>query len=316
LRKIGVKRDNFGTTSGQDEDGNWGLYAKRFDEIVSGAGGRIDRREVSETIGLKASSDTFRKLLSRRKAEGKVRAYRGSPYLIEWIRRDYQLTNLAKAQSTPLLDMRIALDVQGFASIPQGSIMVVAGMTSSGKTSFLLETAELNVFTQPMPVYYWYNEMSEGKLILRCEDFPLLREGQAEGRFFPVRQGDFEFSDVMMPDALNFVDYVDRDDAVYLIGEDIRKLYQALNTGFVCLAIQKKAGVDLGYGGGMSIKLANSYITLDLIRQEGKTMRGKATIKKAKDWAGDTNPSGLYCSYHTGGRHGRLFLDGEWERKQ
>jgi len=217
---------------------------------------------------------------------------------------------------TPLLDVRVALDVHRFASIPEGSIMVVAGMTSSGKTSFLLETAELNVFAQSRPVYYWYNEMSEGKMMLLCEDFPLLQKAQSEGKFFPVRQGDFEFPDVLIPNAVNLIDYVDRNDALYFIGDDLRKLHQVLTTGWVCVAIQKKANVDLGYGGGMSIKLANNYVTLDIVKQTDRALRGKATIKKAKDWASNTNPNKLCCIYQTGGKHGKLFIDSEWGRHQ
>ena len=312
--KSASDRNKLGTTSEQDGGKKWGDSAGLFDEIVRGAGGPIDKREVAGTMGVQVTDRAFRQLLTRRMREGKVRAHRGSPYLIEWIRRDYKVTDLANPSITPLLDVRVALDVQRLASIPQGSIMVVAGVSSAGKTSFLLETAELNALAQAKPVYYWYNEMSEGKMMLRSEDFPLLRQAQAEKRFFPVRQGDFEFADVLLPDALNLIDYVDRDDAMYLIGDDLRKLYQVLNTGWVCVAIQKKADVPLGYGGAMSIKLANNYITLDVTRQSDRALRGRATIKKAKDWAGDLNPNGLSCIYETGGKHGKLYLKEGWAR--
>ena len=308
---LASKRDNFRTTSGQD----WGIYAKQFDELLSRAGGRMDKREIAETIGLKATSDTFRKLLARRKDEGRVRAYRGSHYLIEWVNKDYTVTRLDKMKAHPMLDICFPLKIHEYASIPPGSVIGIAGMTSSGKTSFLLETAELNILGQQLPVYYWYNEMSEAKMIYRCEDFPLLIQAQQDDKFFPVRQGNFEFPDVLQPDAINLIDYIDRDEELYLIGADIKKLYSSLNKGVVIFALQKKAHLDLGYGGNMSIKLSNLYITLDTKHQSGKSMHGIAKIIKCKDWKSiEVNPSGLYCEYHTGGKHGKLFLDGEWKQ--
>ena len=310
-QNLASKRDNIGITSGKD----WGVYAKKFDEVMRNSEGRQDKREVAETIELRATSDTFRKLLQRRKDEGKVRAYRGSHYLIEWINRDYAVTQLDKAETSSMLDLKFALKIHEYANVPPGSVIGFAGMVSGGKTSALLETAELNVFTQPKPVYYWYNEMSEGKLIYRCEDFPHLSQAQKEGKFFPVKQGNFEFADVLQPDAINLIDYIDRDDDVFLIGRDIKELYQQLNTGVIIFALQKKPHLDFGYGGYMSVKLSNLYITLEKRYESGKSMHGVAKIVKCKDWANnEVNPCNLQCEYHSGGLHGKLFVDGEWKR--
>jgi hypothetical protein len=78
-QELGTKRANGGLTSRQ----KWGFYAEKFDEVMCENSSRQDKRVVAETIGLKATSDTFRKLLARRIEERKVRPYRGSHYLIE-----------------------------------------------------------------------------------------------------------------------------------------------------------------------------------------------------------------------------------------
>lgn len=317
LRNLASKRDKNGTTSGQLQGKDWGFYAKRFDEVVSEAGGRWDKREVAETIGLQVTSDTFRKLLSRRKAEGKIRAYRGSHYLFEWINRDYTVTQLDKVKAEPMLDITLPLRIHEYASLPPRSVVGVAGETSSGKTGLLLEMAELNVFTQPLPVYYLYNEMSEAKMIYRCEDFPLLIKAWKDGKFFPVMQTNFEFADVLQPDAINLIDYIDRDEDIFMIGQDIKNLYTPLNSGIVAFALQKPHGRDLGYGGIMSVKLSNLYIALDKKYESDESMHGRAKIVKCKDWKKDgVNPTGRQCEYHSGGRHGKLFLDGEWKQSK
>lgn len=310
-QKLGSKRDNFGTTSGQE----WGFYSEQFDEVMRESPVPQDKRVIAETIGLKVTSDTFRKLLARRTKEGKVRYYRGSPNLIEWVNRDYKVTQLSSTEKQAFLDIKLPLSLNELVAIPPGSVVGVAGFVSSGKTSLLLETAELNALSQLMPVYYWYNEMSEAKLIIRCEDFPLLIDAQNQGRFFPVKQVDFEIADVIEPDGINIIDYLDRDDELYLIGRDIKQLQARLNNGIVVFALQKQHGNKFGYGGLPSAKLSNLYIALDKVEEQRTSLRGKAEIIKCKDWE-EVNPVGMFCEYRTGGKHGKLFMDGEWKRKK
>lgn len=303
----GQLRDNFGAT--------WGEYSNKFDEIMREAGTRQDKRLVAEAIGLKPSDDAFRKILLRRKDEGKIRPYRGSHYLIEWVNREYEVTKLGKVERQTMLDIKLPFGMHDIVCLPPRSVVGVAGVTSSGKTSYFLEVAELNVFTQPMPVYYWYMEMSEEKMQYRCEDFPLLIEAQAEGKFFPVKQNNFEFADVLEPNAINLTDYLDRNEEFYLIGDDIMQLYNRLHKGVVFFGLQKSPDSSSGYGGRQSVKLSNLYVTLDISLQDDKAVNGIATILKAKDWRDDDrNPVGLKCRYKTGGKHGKLFIDGEWKR--
>jgi hypothetical protein len=306
----GQLRDNIGTSS----PSNWGEYARKFDEVMRGAGSRLDKRDVAETIGLRATDNTFRKLLQRRKEEGKVRAYRGSPFQIEWINREYNVTQLDGNEEQTFLDIKFPLKIHELAHIPPGSVIGVAGFTSAGKSAFLLEIAELNALSQSMPVFYWYNEMSEARLKNRCIDFPLLYEAQKQGKFIPVKQGGFEFPDVIDPDAINLIDYLDRDDEIWLIGQDIKQLQARLNTGIVIYALQKQAGKSFGYGGLPSAKLSNLYITLDKKEENETYMVGEAEIIKCKDWR-TVNPVHMHCTYHTGGKHGRLYIDGEWRRR-
>lgn len=303
--ETGQERDKNGTTSA-----NWGDYSKKFDEVVKEAG-KIAKRDVAEAIGLRATSDTFRKLVSRRIDEGKIRPHKGSPNVIEWINRNYQITSLMGGQAEIFLPVTLPLGLSSRVKIPPGSVIGLAGYTSAGKTSFLLELAELNCLSQPMPVYYWYNEMSEARLRIRCEDFPKLLQAADKEKFIPVKQSDFEIADVLQPDCINLYDYLDRDDELYLIGQDIKQLQSRLNTGIVVFGVQKPKGRDLGYGGIPSAKLSNLYFALDVEKQKIEGLYGRCKVVKAKDWTRN-NPVEMYCFYHTGGEHGKLFLDGGW----
>ncbi len=315
-QELGSKQDNFGTTSGQDEGKEWGFYTQKFDEFMQEVDGRVDKREVAEAIGLKVTSDTFRRILSRRKGGDKpqVRAYRGSHNLIEWINRDYRITP-EDIGTQAMLEIRLPLNIPEYVKIPSRSVAGIAGYKSTGKTAFLLETAELNVYSQELPVYYWYNEMGELLLNTRLEDYPLLPKARRENRFRPVMQTTFEFTDVIDPDAINLIDYIDRDDDIWLIGEDIRKIFTPLNKGCSIFALQKKRDSNLGYGGTPTLKLPTLYITLDEKYHSEKGTHGIAEIIVCKNWEG-ANPVGLSCEYHTGGKHGKLFADVEWKQSK
>ena len=303
-------REQHGTTS----PAKWGEFAKKFDEIMREGGSEWqDKRDIAEQIGTSHKDRAYRLLLQRRREDEKIRVHGRNPYLIQWINRDYKMTQLSSAEKQTFLDIKLPLNLHKIAQIPPGSVIGVAGYISSGKTSFLLETAELNALSQPVPVYYWFHEMSEARMVIRCEDFPLLIEAQKQDKFFPVKQGDFEFADVLEPNAINLIDYIDRNDDLFLIGGDIKQLQAKLIRGIVVFALQKKRGSAFGYGGLPSAKLSNLYITLDTKYQSAKAMHGEAKIVKCKDWV-DNNPVGLHCEYYTGGKHGKLFLDGEWKR--
>ncbi len=289
--------------------------AKQFDTVMRDAGGKIDKREVAECLGVRVASDAFRTILSRRKVENKVRAYRGSPTLIEWIKREWTMTK-ADSKEQAMVDLRLPLDAHEYVTIPTGSISGVAGITSACKTGFMLETAELNVYTQPLPIYYWYMEMSEAKLNSRLEDFPILVKAREEGKFIPVKQKEFEFPDVIVPTAINLTDYLDRDDAFYLIAEDIRALHAPLTTGIAIFAQQKSVNSSgWGQGGIMTGKLSGLYIALDVIGEGAGHTIGNATFVKCNSWVDpDVNPKKMHCQYITGGLHGKIIKQGEWRR--
>lgn len=316
--ETGQKRDKSGTVSGQtlDNEGHQKL-ASSFDNILKEAG-RMTKRDIAGTLSVQVTNDSFRRLVNRRLKDGQVRWYRGSSETLEWVNRDYKILTLADYQKQANLSITLPLGLNKYVNVPPGSVIGVAGCISAGKTAVLFEICELNVGTQDMPVYYWFNEMSEDRMLLRLEDYPSLLN-ELGSRFKAVKQTDFQFYDVIEPDAINVIDYLDLDggegdNQVFMIGALIKKLQQKLGKGIVIFALQKKEKSDMGYGGVYSAKLSNLYLSLDTVSQGDTKMMGKCKIVKAKDW-GEVNPVGLYCNYYTGGRHGKIMSDNLWRRE-
>jgi hypothetical protein len=308
------KRANSFTQNGGEKKQN---YSARFDEVLKEAG-KMSRRDISVTISLQHTSDTFRQIVSRRLRDGVIRPYRGSADVLEWVNKDYQFLTMADYRAQANLKITLPLDLNKHVNVPAGSVIGVAGYTSAGKTAFLLEIAELNVISQDLPVYHWFNEMSSDRMLLRLEDYPLLVT-ELGRKFKAVKQTNFEFYDVIEPDAINIIDYLDLDggegenNQVFMIGAVIKKLQRRLGKGIVIFALQKKEASDMGYGGVYSAKLSNLYLSLDTIKQEDTRMMGRCKIVKSKDW-GEMNPVGLCCNYYTGGKHGKIMSDNVWRR--
>jgi hypothetical protein len=308
--------DKTGTNSGQKSDTeNHQKLAASFDEVLREAG-RMSKRDIAGTIGVQITNDSFRKLVQRRVKDGQARYYRGSSEILEWVNRDYKILTLADYRKQTNLNITLPLGLNDLVKVPPGSVIGAAGFTSAGKSALLLDICNLNVGTQNLPVYYWFNEMSTERMLLRLEDYPKLA-AELGKQFKAVKQADFEFYDVLEPDAINLIDYLDLDgdgdQAVFMIGAVIKKLQRALGKGVVIYALQKKDKADFGYGGTFSAKLSNLYLSMDTVSQGEKSMIGRCKIIKAKDWE-DINPVGFYCSYYTGGKHGKLLSDNLWRR--
>jgi hypothetical protein len=241
MRAPSLREANLGQDVGQDGTSlykEWGNLSRAFDVLMSAdIGCWQDKRDIAGQLGTSSHDESFRKLIQRRKTEGKVRQNKRNPYLIQWINREYKIIDLSDNSQEVYLPVKLPLDIHELAKVPQGSVNMVAGFTSAGKTAYQLEIADLNVFAQDKPIYYWFNEMSIAKLKARLEDFPNLYKAWEQGKFKPVRQEDFEFADTVEPDAFNIYDYIDRDEDMWLIGQDIKHIQVRLNTGIAFIAI-------------------------------------------------------------------------------
>jgi len=65
----------------------------------------------------------------------------------------------------------------------------------------------------------------------------------------------------------------------------------------------------------MSAKRSDLYVSLDRRYEGPNALFGIATIVKAKEWADSRNPVNEICHYHTGGKHGKLYTEGDWHKK-
>jgi hypothetical protein len=188
--------------------------------------------------------------------------------------------------------------IEGYVLTLPKNVIVIAGAPNAGKTAFLLNTVELNMKTQK--VYYFTSEMGEIELKKRLSKFDLPLKQWS----FVAKERTSNFSDVIRPDDINMIDFLEVYDEFYKIGLYIKEIYDKLQKGIAIIAIQKNLNTDYGLGGMRGLEKARLYLAMEA---------GKIKIVKAKNWATERNPNGMQLEFKL--RDGCKFIKtADWQK--
>jgi len=193
-----------------------------------------------------------------------------------------------KVMSANHFDIELPFDIHKYVVIPKRSIIVIGGVSNSGKSAFVHNIFNLN--WRKYPVWLWDSEHSKEELRDRLRVFPDYDKWPQE----QFRERTKNFADVIAhynPDGLNLIDYLDVTflDNYSYIGRIIREIHDALGQGVVAINIQMAKGADLPIGQQFTIHLARLLLTID---------PGILTIKKAKQpRQRNINPTNMKWSF-------------------
>jgi hypothetical protein len=200
------------------------------------------------------------------------------------------------ADETPF-DWRCPLNTHELVNVFPKSIVIIAGESNSGKTAYLLNVARK--YMKERPVYYYSSEMEDVELKVRLKNFNKPLIDWANVRFI---ERSSNFHEVMQPDGINIIDYLEVHKDFYEVSGLIRQIRDKLNKGIAIIAIQKPKGRDEAVGGQGTKNLARLYISLS---------PGRAKIVKGKMWKTFMNPDNLCINFSLGG--GANFkIDNTW----
>ena len=202
---------------------------------------------------------------------------------------------------TEVVDIRYPLGIDQQVKTMPKNIIVVAGEPNSGKTAFCLATAKMNM--NRFPVHYFSSEMGPLELKSRLEKDDLQLE-HWKVRFWERASN---FADVIRPDAINIIDFLEMHDDFYRIGGLIKEIFDKLNKGIAIIALQKNPGTNYGLGGQRSLEKARLYLAME---------PNKIKIVKCKNWQrADFNPNGQEIDFKL--VNGCRFLnDGLWHKTE
>ena len=134
-------------------------------------------------------------------------------------------------------------------------------------------------------IHYFSSEMADSELRTRLDLFPNTK--LQDWKFTPWERSD-NFADIIKPDAINIIDYLEMSDTFYQIGGHLKDIHDKLQNGIAIIALQKTPGKDIGRGGSFSVEKPRLYVSISN-DYPGHT----AKIVKCKNWRTSENPNGL-----------------------
>jgi hypothetical protein len=234
-------------------------------------------------IGTKRDKENRKKTLQRLLAKGILERVGGKNNLYRKIEHECDEIDFLTAP-TDEINLTLPLGLSDHFKIYPKNIIVFAGEPDAGKTALMLNIIKDNMHQHE--IHYFSSEMGNSELRTRLELFshPPLQDWN-----FTPYERSANFSDVIRPDAINIIDYLEISDTFYQIGGMIGDIHHKLNNGIAICALQKSPDKDFGRGGTFSLEKPRLYISISN-DYPGHT----AKITKCKNWRNPLkNPIGL-----------------------
>ena len=277
----------------------------RVRQWIESSGSRwFETPELDRDLGIASVTDknNRREIMLRLLDKESIERHAKEQKRWRFVNKQLVALDFKNATNAGALPIKWPLKIHEYVNLFPGNLVVVAGATNAGKTALLLNVVYLNQFSLKLPIYYFCSEMGEVELRERLEQF----DGLAiqEWNFKPFDRST-DFADVIAPDCLNMVDYLEMTDDLFAINSHLTAITRKLGNGLAIVAIQKKVNAKFGRGQEFSAEKSKLYLSMD---------ETKITIVKGKSWVNKkVNPNGLSARFNL--LHGSEFeMTQEWER--
>lgn len=255
-------------------------------DFVMGSSGMFALSEVYSGLQLstRTSKKTATKVLSRLVDSGVVERMGSRNGQFRLVERESPVLDWQNADISNIVPVLWPFDLHEYVTMYPKNIAVVAGTFNAGKTAFLMNFIKLNMYD--FPIHYWNSEMGPEEMKKRLTRFKDV--GVNDWRF-DARERSTKFADVIFPDDINVIDYLEVSTDFFLVGAEIKAIHDRLRKGLAVIALQKKGGSALGRGAELSAEKARLYVSID---------PGVLTIRKGKNWAQEgVNPDGIQYTF-------------------
>lgn len=174
---------------------------------------------------------------------------------------DTEEMDYLNADPEDYLSLRWPLGIERKTRIFPKSIIVIAGVTGTGKTSYILDFIRENQDSHEIRLFN--SEMSPQAMKYKLQQYNVPEESW---KFKMFKWNDN--TDVIAPDGINIVDYLEAGPNAYEIKQPIGRILKRLNKGIAIVSVQKKQGAKFGTGGIYSAMDASINISLEFSKLE------------------------------------------------
>lgn len=260
--------------------------AERIEAWVSETSGWFSYEECDKELQIRDTKDkdNRRQIVKRLKDAGIIEAHPRDNRMLRYIKAATRLIDFKTAGNRMPLAIKYPFGIERYFNTYPGNIIALAGAADAGKTAFLMNLIKLNM--ADFSIFYQTSEMGAAELASRLGKF----EGVTlEDWNFVAEERSRDFHDVIRPDCLNIVDYLELAGDFYMVADYLAQIHSKLASGIAVIALQKKRNAELGRGGDFGLEKPRLYLTMDA---------GKLSIQKAKNWADPSaNPNGLSLNF-------------------
>ena len=237
--------------------------------------------EVYEALLAKTPDEkqNVRRALTRERQAGTIERL-AAPGMWRKVDKSISWLDLSKPYTPPAeFQVKLPLQLESMVKVYQGDLILIAGRTNCGKSSFALELAMKNPQLNP---YYLSSELTPEQIQSRARlaGLPLT---MLNGIKFAMRYEAYQ--DIITPGGTFIIDFLSgaggtsEDPRYFAVPHMITKIHEKMQgQGLTLVILQKDPGAKSGEGGFKTMHRANLYLTLD------KDERGRywANIQKCK----------------------------------
>jgi hypothetical protein len=254
----------------------WGEFSSTFVNEVQHVQHVKDRRKVSTILGRLCN-------------EGLIEKH---PSKYGWYRRidsEAQVIDFKSAQAETF-PIKWPFQIEEMVKVHPKNVCAIAGEANSGKTALMLNIIKLNQ-NRGKDIYYFSSEMSAGELRDRLNNF---EDMHIRDWNFQALERVSNFSDIIRPDAINLIDYLELSDNFYTVGGQLTAIFNKLQKGLAVVCLQKAPGANMGRGGAFGLEKPRLYMTVSSSPPDGAVLK----ILKAKNRANkDCNPNYMETTF-------------------
>lgn len=278
--------------------------AEQIEDWVKETTGWFSYEDIDKEFGIRTEAEKLnrRVIIKRLKDAGKIESHPKNNRLLRYIIVTTRLIDFKSALKRTPIAVTYPFGIEQYFNTYPGNLVVIAGAADAGKTALLLNFIKLNQFD--FTIYYQSSEMGKEELASRLVNFEDITLDEWN---FNAEERSTDFADVIRPDCINIIDYMELTGDFYNVAEYLRQIHDKLASGICIVALQKKRNAELGRGGDFGLEKPRLYLTMDA---------GKLTIQKAKNWTNpEVNPNRLVTKFKIVGGC-KFIVSEDWHKEE